>query len=49
MEGPAITGKHFGDMPALATLRKRLGELASRKPFLVMDFTHPKIDLARRL
>ena len=27
---PATTGKHFDDLPALAPLRKRLGELASR-------------------
>ncbi len=31
---PAITGKHFDDMPALAPLRKRLGELASRNIFV---------------
>jgi hypothetical protein len=31
---PATTGKDFGDMPALAPLRKRLGELASRNIFV---------------
>jgi hypothetical protein len=31
---PATTGKDFGDMPTLAPLRERLGELASRNIFV---------------
>ena len=31
---PAPTGRIFNDMPTLAPLRKRLGELASRNIFI---------------
>ena len=31
---PAPTGRIFSDMPTLAPLRKRLGELASRNIFI---------------
>jgi hypothetical protein len=48
---PATTGKHFDDMPALTSLRQRLGELASRNIFVgtsswkyegwLVSFIHP--------